>query len=375
LFPGDWLPEPAEARAPTKLHLRMAVKDVLYRLPLRLGDAWRNRRATAEGRILVVQNSVKQRTVCRDFLGWLERHVPEVRSRLEFGLLPCRVRDWSRYRLMTFWGGDTLVEKAPWLFEAAVALSHECQSHGIPVINSASSWPNVAKSRAAQRMAAAGLRTPRVEPVADVSALWRARDGLSFPLLIREDRCHAQLSVLVTSKGQLERVPWRRFSRPVAAEFIGTRSFVDGLYRKYRYIAVGETGISRHLMFDQAWEVREERVLTDAARAEETLYINSKDPNHEAFQAARRALELDVAAFDYAYDRSGKLVVWEANPFPDINFPENPLSKHIFPAVERTFAALARLYLRRADLPVPKFLDGMLAGVPDGDALDSAAAA
>lgn len=353
----------------------MAAKDALCRLPLRLGDAWRNRGASAEGRILVVQNAVKQRTVCRDFLHWLERHVPELRNRLEFGLLPCRVRDWSRYRLMTFWGGDTLVEKAPWLFAAAVALSHQCQSHGIPVINPAGSWPNVAKSRAAQRMTAAGLRTPRIEPIADVSAFLRGRAGLSFPLLIREDRCHAQLSVLVTSKEQLERVPWRRFSRPVAAEFIGTRSFVDGLYRKYRYIAVGDTGISRHLMFDQAWEVREERVLTDAARAEETAFVDSRDPNHAVFQAARRALGLDVAGFDYTYDRSGELIVWEANPFPDTNFPENPLSKHIFPAVERTFAALARLYLRRANLPVPKFLDSMLAGVPDGDALSSGAAA
>jgi hypothetical protein len=84
---------------------------------------------------------------------------------------------------------------------------------------------------------------------------------------------------------------------------------------------------------------------------------------------------LDVAGFDYTYDRSGKPVVWEANPFPDTNFPENPMSKHIFPAVERTFAALARLYLRRADLPVPTFLDSMLSGVPDGDVLSSASAA
>ena len=66
-----------------------------------------------------------------------------------------------------------------------------------------------------------------------------------------------------------------------------TRSPVDHLYRKYRYIAVGDTGIAKHLMFDREWEVKIERVMTDQTKAEETAFVNSPDPNHEPFQLGR----------------------------------------------------------------------------------------
>ena len=73
--------------------LRMAVKDALWRLPLRAFDAHRNHRCRGDPRILIVQNAVKQRSITRDFLRWIERHVPVLRARLEFTLLPCQ-GDW-----------------------------------------------------------------------------------------------------------------------------------------------------------------------------------------------------------------------------------------------------------------------------------------
>ncbi len=97
-------------------------------------------------------------------------------------------------------------------------------------------------------------------------------------------------------------------------------------------------------------------------------FISRPDANHILFQRARRMLGLDVVGFDYAYDRVGRVVVWEANPFPDTNYPEDPRSRHIVPATQRTFAAMARLYLRRAGCDVPALLDDLLAEVPDDDA-------
>ena len=327
----------------------MAVKDALWRLPLRLYDARRSRRCPPAERILIVQNTVKQRSITRDFSRWVERHVPELRARFEFRVLPTRIRDWSRYALVTFWGGDTLIDRAPWLYREAVRFTEACHAREIPVINPATRWLNAAKSRSAAIVAGAGLRTPRTCRVVDVESFMADRSGLPLPLLIREDRCHAQPSVLVRSHDELRRVGWRRFRNPIAVEFIDTRARGDCLYRKYRYIAVGGTGIAKHLMFRDDWEVRAEQAVDASTVAQEMAFISRPDANHILFQRARRMLGLDVVGFDYAYDRVGRVVVWEANPFPDTNYPEDPRSRHIVPATQRTFAAMARLYLRRRD--------------------------
>lgn len=351
---------------------RLAVKDVLCRGPLRLHNALRNRRCTAGERMLVVQNPIKQRSMTRDFLAWVEKHVPELRERMEFCLLPGRVRDWSRYRVAAFWGGDVLVELAPWMYRHAQRFSDECQRRGIGVINPAQHWPNTGKSRAAGLIAACGFRTPKMHLIQDVDEFTRHRGGLNLPLLVREDRCHGQRSLLVTSHSQLRNVPWHSFRRPIAVEFIDTFCPHDECYRKYRYIALGSTGISRHLMFDRHWEVREERVSDEAHRAEEVAFISRPNRHHAAFQRARKALGLEIVAFDYSYDHDGEVVIWEPNPFPDINYPKHHLSRHIDPGVERTYAALARLYLRRGGWPVPGMIEDLLKGVPDdGNAWES----
>jgi hypothetical protein len=185
--------------------------------------------------------------------------------------------------------------------------------------------------------------------------------------LIREDRCHGQPSYFVGSREDLDRVPWNKLRRPVAVEFVDTRSSVDGLYRKYRYMAVDGVGLAHHLVFNHDWEVRGSKVKSEATRAEECDFIYGRDPNHRTLRNARQALGLSLAAFDYAYDQAGKLVVWEANRFPDVNYRRDDWSRHARAAQDRTFAAIARSYLRRAGWDVPKLLDDLLAGMPDDD--------
>ena len=48
-------------------------------------------------------------------------------------------------------------------------------------------------------------------------------------------------------------------------------------------------------------------------------------------------------AFDYSYDHTGRLVVWEGNPFPHIQFGSHH-RQYRWPAVERGLAAMTRLY-------------------------------
>jgi len=91
------------------------------------------------------------------------------------------------------------------------------------------------------------------------------------------------------------------------------------------YVAAGYTGISLSLHATPNWLTRGTQSLeTPRIIAEEAAYVARPDPNHEALQRAREALELDFVAFDYGYDRDGQVVVWETNPYPTIHLRKSP---------------------------------------------------
>jgi hypothetical protein len=230
------------------------------------------------------------------------------------------------------------------------------------VINPVDRLAATEKSNAAQIMGRLGIRTPRVRRINDIAAFRRDLGGLKPPLLIRENWGHGQPAVLLGHASDAHTVPLERFRQPIAVEFIDTSDPRDGLFRKYRYLVAGDAGAPRHLIINDHWEVRpQRRLMTERARREELDYLNHSDSNHGPLQLARKALGLDVVGFDYSYDRTGQMVVWEANAYPDLNYPKNPWSRHLFPAVERSFAAVAKLYLERADLSVPARIQQMLA--------------
>ncbi len=344
--------------------LKYALKSALRYLPLRVLDAVENRRHVKSGpRILITRPTANREETVDDFMAWVGAEVPELRSRIEFHRLPCRLRDPSRYALHVSWVGDSFDLWSSTTVRWAKRLVDDCRRHEIAVVNPADLMANTGKARGAELMRAAGVRTPRCVVIDDPIAFRRDTRGLEPPFLIREERRHGQRCERVASMADLARIDFRRYRWPIAAEFIDTRDPRDGLFRKYRYVAAGNLGLPRHMMVNEGWEVRpERRVMNDALREEELAYLNHPDPNHEALQRARRALGLDVLGIDYSYDHEGRVVVWEANAFLDLRFPDNPKSLHIFPAVVRTFAAVARLYLEQAGAPIPAKIDDLLAG-------------
>jgi hypothetical protein len=343
--------------------IRIALKGAAWYWPCRLSDSLINRRrATADKRILIVRHSGKQPYRFGYFLDWIQQEFPAIRARLELRLLPCRIRDFSPYVLHVPWLQDPVAEWTPRGYRQAMELAAQCEARGIPVLNPVDRTAHSIKSECTQRIARAGVRTPRIVPIGDVKGFRESLGGLEFPLLIREDRGHGLPAYLVESLADLDRVPIGRFAHPIASEYIDVRSS-DGLYRKYRYLAAGSGGVTRHLMIGSHWEVRpDNRVRTDSMRAEELAYLEAPEPNYAALERARQALEFAVAAFDYSYDRQGRLVVWEANPYPDLSYPKHPTQRYTFPYVQRSYAAIVRLYLEMAGLPVPRKLDEMLAG-------------
>jgi hypothetical protein len=159
----------------------------------------------------------------------------------------------------------------------------------------------------------------------------------------------------VKSLDDVKNIPLEKYKAPIAVEFIDTRS-EDGLYRKYRYFAMGEEGVPGPLMVSNSWEVRDNdnRVINDAIIAEEIAYFSGEDPNHAMLQKARKALGFDFMAFDYSYDANGEMIVWEPNPFPVIwgAHDEVPEKNYQMPSMDRIYTALLNYHLQRANINI-----------------------
>lgn len=340
----------------------VALRGVSLHVPYTVLYAVANRRCTASARrILLVRHPGRALHYYDYILSWLGREFPNLRSVCELALLPRRLRDPQRYALVVPWLQDPVEDWSPRAYRRALELMRSCHEHHVPVINPVDVLSRAAKSAGATLIGSTGIRTPRVASIGSVERIPQVLDEIGLPALIREDRGHGGTTFLVRSRQEIREIPWRRFRHPIAMEFIDVQSPRDGRYRKYRYFAAGDTGVPRHLIMSRKWEVRpSDRLKDEAARREELDYLQSPDPNHVRLQRAREILGLDVVALDYSYDRDGQLVVWEANPFPTLNYPKSRDVQYLFPFVERSFAALFRFYLIRGGLPVPDRLEELL---------------
>ncbi len=297
-----------------------------------------------------------------ELLTWTGNNLPEVLPRFDLRTLPCRVPDDVEVVLHIPWLQDPVQNWSLEVYEQANTLAAECDARNIPIINRVDRLLNTTKFLGASLIAGPDLRTPRMKKLAEPRDLAEAAAEIGLPLLVREDWGHGGTLIVVRTGAELRRVSLARFRRPVAIEFVDVAG-EDGLYRKYRYIAAGDEGVSHHLQISEDWQTRGfNRLKADAARDEEIAYTNAPDRNHAAFQRARRALGLDLVAFDYSYDREGRTIVWEANAYPHLTFSRKSYLHKNAP-MHRTHYAIMQLYLQRAGLPIPGKIQDRLARI------------
>jgi hypothetical protein len=306
--------------------------------------------ATAEKRFLVVRHGLNSPGFYDIILEWVADNLPDSRKYFELHQLPCRIQDWSQYCLHIPWLQDPVQQWSMRAYRQAATLSTQCDAHGISVINRVENLINASKSNGAHLIGKTGVRTPVVHVINNIDEFKRNPGGRDLPLIIRDDWGHQRDMHLVTSADQIHDIDFTRFTRPIAVEYIDTRDQHDGLFRKYRYVAVGDIGITLSMHVRKHWLVRgKDNVRSDSLREEEARFISRPDPSHDRLQRARQALELDFVAFDYSYDERGDLIVWEANPYPYIHLPRKNLNRRA--AYERVIAAMVKLYLNKAGLP------------------------
>ncbi|BBK32111.1 hypothetical protein EDC65_0915 [Stella humosa] len=331
-------------------------RDLLARwADLRQADDTANRAwCRAPGRILAVRHPFRQAGFHDQFLFWLARHFPDLRRRFELALLPCAGVDLAQVAVVVPWLQDPVEAWSPVALDAACQLVEAAAARGIPVVNHPARLANGGKRAAAERLAAIGIRTPRTLAV-DTASADAVRQALPGQILIREDWGHGVPSLRLGPGEPITPTALARFRRPIAVEFVDTRG-PDGLYCKYRCFVAGDHHVAVHRLAAPDWEVRggNKRSTPDLLAAE-AAHVAGPDRHADLFARARVAMELDVVAFDYGYLPAGGIVVWEANPFPFIQFgPRVAELAYRDQPVHRQFAAMAGLYLERAGLPVPE---------------------
>jgi hypothetical protein len=286
-------------------------------------------------------------------VNWVAANFPELAPLFDVRDLPLRVRNWSNIGMHVAWLQDPVQRWSTTAYRRAFNLLQQCDEHGVPVINRVDRLINATKSRGAELMQAGGIQTARMKLIADRREFAKDFLGLRLPLFVREDWGHSRRVARIDAPSDVDKINWRRFRRPLAVEIVDVRDPHDGLFRKYRYFAIGDLGICHHLQISSGWITRgDHRAYTRETQREELEYITRPDPNHEALQRARRAIGLEYVAFDYGYTPEGQVVVWEANPFPHLTFGMKALT-YRNGAIHRTMLGILHLYLTTAGIPLP----------------------
>jgi tetratricopeptide (TPR) repeat protein len=148
------------------------------------------------------------------------------------------------------------------------------------------------------------------------------RHGFAFPLLLRSPGFHTgEHFALVQDPSELaavaESLPGRELFAIAYAETRGD----DGAWRKYRVMIVGGELYPLHLAISKQWKVHyfTAQTANDAAyRKEERAFLEEMPRvlGPSAMRALREIaslLGLDYGGIDFALDRDGRVVVFEAN--------------------------------------------------------------
>jgi len=230
-----------------------------------------------------------------------------------------------------------------------------------PVINDPRAVLHTGRQQMMSRIAEIGVlvapRTRRFQRE-EITAERLGGEGFAFPLLLRSPGFHAgDHFELVPS---LHELPHALAALPgselYAIEFHDARA-ADGWVRKYRVAFIDGRLYPIHLAIGQQWKVHYfSGAMAESAehRAEERRFLDDMEGvlgpgDVAALAAVSDALQLDYGGIDFGRDRSGRIIVFEANAAMAIYPPPgDPRWDYRRPAHERAIAAVRSMLVDRA---------------------------
>ncbi len=248
--------------------------------------------------------------------------------------------------------------------QALDAAQTVCERSGAPTINAPAAVRATGRIDNAARLAGvAGLVVPRAfaqtrEFFAGAGETALLEGGVRVPFLLRTPGYHAGANLervdrLDELPAVVARLPGQTLYAIEYVDYAGG----DGRFRKYRAIFVGGRVYPLHVAISPRWKVHYFSAETDANaayRAEEMRYLNDLEGTLGSraagvLQAVCDRLGLEYGGIDFALDRDGRPVLFEANatmivPAPD----DDPARAYRNAAIERIESAVRAMLLDRA---------------------------
>ncbi|WP_250937303.1 tetratricopeptide repeat protein [Allorhizobium sonneratiae] len=187
------------------------------------------------------------------------------------------------------------------------------------------------------------------------------KSGLHFPLILRHAGTHGgDLMEKIDDENAM-----LAFSREAGGQDLYLTDYVDyasadGLYRKYRWVFVGEEILPYHLAIGYGWKVHHASTRmaeVEWMRDEEKDFLDDPRAFFEpdvmaALETIRNRIGLDYFGIDCGLDRQGRLVVFEVNASMLVHLRnygfeyKNPYVLRIKQAFARMLAEVAKTSAR-----------------------------
>ncbi len=204
-----------------------------------------------------------------------------------------------------------------------------------------------------------GVVAPRCFKLAPVSidsvAGFIAREKIDFPFLFRPVVEHGRQTLIkIDSQDDMEKL--HRFAFDGVTEYYITDFFdfqsEDGLYRKMRFLVIGDEVMPRHLIISDSWQIHTENKnsqehIKQQKIVQERYFLKKIDLSiGERCLQIKDTLGLDYIGIDCTIDREGNLVIFEANPHSMVGLGQNEIYHQAI--IQSTYDALYRLIEQRA---------------------------
>lgn len=303
---------------------------------------------------------------CQHVLDHLCETRPGLRHRIhvhETGAGCCSLDGFSA---VLFWLGDPVRQLYPECYAEALGIEREARAQGIHVANPPTLLADYSKSHQSRVWRDQRSPSPEVIPFASREEFLEVANSVQYPVVVRGDTVHAQEGIQFLWNGReardlgIEDLPIPGVVSPFVDVRAGYRrrnplSIWSRLYHVKRVILLGDHVVPESVRFSKEPIVtnasstlgrfanlrkhlktsmppgRQRGVLMRALNLElkvsptlrRSLHVDRRfadgdtdDP--DVFRSAARQLGLDFVAFDYSTLAGGKVVLWEANPYPHL---------------------------------------------------------
>lgn len=201
----------------------------------------------------------------------------------------------------------------PWTFSLVKRQALKLKSRGYTVLNDPQHY--VSRFRF--------LRTLRERGINDFGAyrLDELDVPLRFPVFLRNEADHrGAMSALLHNREELRSLTGglsfrdRLRKRDLMVIEYSSSASLDGIFRKYSAMKIGDALIPRHVLFSHDWVTKKPDIVTETLAREESEFLQTF-PHRAQVMDAFQIAGIDYGRIDYGV-KAGQIQVWEINTNP-----------------------------------------------------------